>query len=91
VRLALSAQASGEIYALVVVREGAGFRVGNRLCTLATLRAKAARERRLASWAESFSDVLIRYELPRGNPNALGAVRFGKQTTVKLSQVLWWR
>jgi hypothetical protein len=31
----------------VVHREGAGVRIGNTLCTLAALRAKAARERRL--------------------------------------------
>jgi hypothetical protein len=31
----------------VVVREGAGVRVGNQLCTLVALRAKADRERRL--------------------------------------------
>ena len=31
----------------VVVREGQGFRVGNQACTLAAMRAKAARERRL--------------------------------------------
>ena len=31
----------------VVIREGQGYRVGNSVCTLAALRAKAARERRL--------------------------------------------
>ena len=44
----------------VVHREGAGVRVGNTLCTLAGLRAKAARERRQAPARASAGRVGMR-------------------------------
>jgi hypothetical protein len=40
----------------IVHREGAGARVGNTLCSLAALRAKAARERRLIEAANSMPE-----------------------------------
>jgi hypothetical protein len=53
----------------VVVREGERCRIGNTLCSLADLRAKAARERRLAEAANSLpavGQVKRRAMLPSG-------------------------